>query len=234
MIDFAKLSAPFDPASVSWRIGNTTGDKKKAMALAYIDARDIYDRLDEVAGPANWQCRYPIADKKTVCEIGIKIGEEWVWKANGAGDSKIESEKGALSDSLKRAAVAWGMGRYLYDIDSPWVEIEPQGNSFRIKASERPKLLRALGGNAATSERSNGSTRPPARQQPAYGMDGEAMASAIIDRFNMATNMEALNATANHEPTKVDIDQLPDDLKTKVRKAYSAKKMELNNVLGAG
>lgn len=226
MIDFAKLSAPFDPASVSWRIGNTTGDKKKAMALAYIDARDIYDRLDEVAGPANWQCRYPIADKKTVCEIGIKIGDEWVWKANGAGDSKIESEKGALSDSLKRAAVAWGMGRYLYDIDSPWVEIEPAGNSFRIKASERSKLLSALGGKSAP-ERSNGSTRPPARQQePAVSVDD------LIERVAMAQTFQALKATKGHEGFRHDYLALDKTGRAKVEAAIAEKEAMFG--MGAG
>lgn len=142
MIDLNALSAPFPPAKVSWRVGSTTQDKKKGMALAYVDARDVMDRLDEVCGPAGWQCSYPHANGKTVCSIGIKIGDEWVWKANGAGDTDIEAEKGALSDAFKRAAVCWGIGRYLYDLDSPWVDIEPAGRSFRIRASELARLTK--------------------------------------------------------------------------------------------
>jgi hypothetical protein len=148
---FSMLAAPFPPERVSWRVGSTTADKKKGMALAYIDARDVMDRLDVVCGPGGWQCRYPHANGKTVCEIGIYVtlpgdGAEWIWKADGAGDTDVEAEKGALSDAFKRAAVRWGIGRYLYDLASPWVELEPMGRSFKIKDSEIPKLRKVLGG----------------------------------------------------------------------------------------
>lgn len=146
MIDFNKLAAPFPPNRVSWRVGSTTADKKRGMALAYCDARDVMVRLDEVCGPAGWQCQYPHANGKTVCAIGIKVGDEWVWKADGAGDSDIEAEKGALSDAFKRAAVRWGVGRYLYDVESPWVELEAAGRSFKIKDSEMARLAKLLGG----------------------------------------------------------------------------------------
>lgn len=146
MIDFAQLTAPFPPERVSWRVGATSQDKKKGLALAYIDARDVMERLDKVVGPANWQSRYPHANGKTVCEIGLKIGDEWVWKADGAGDTDVEAEKGALSDAFKRAAVRWGIGRYLYDFESQWVEIEPAGKSYSIKQSEYKRLEKLIGG----------------------------------------------------------------------------------------
>jgi hypothetical protein len=46
--DIRALFAPFPPGRVSWRVGSTTQDKKRGMALAYIDARDVMDRLDAV------------------------------------------------------------------------------------------------------------------------------------------------------------------------------------------
>lgn len=140
MIDIKALTAPFPPDRVSWRVGSTTADRKRGMALAYIDARDVMDRLDEVCGPENWQCRYPHANGKTVCEIGIRINGEWIWKADGAGDTDFEAEKGALSDAFKRAAVRWGIGRYLYDLEAPWVDIEVSGRSVRIAPYETAKL----------------------------------------------------------------------------------------------
>lgn len=161
MTDLAKLKAPFAPDRISWRVGSTNADKSKGMALAYIDARDVQDRLDEVCGVDGWQCRYvPMHDKKTVCEIGIKIygnltatmgagTVEWVWKADGAGDSDVEAEKGALSDAFKRAAVKWGIGRYLYDLDSPWVALEPAGRSFKIAAGEYARLRSLLAKDAS-------------------------------------------------------------------------------------
>lgn len=143
-IDFAKLRAPFPPEKISWRVGSTNKDKNKGMALAYIDARDVMERLDEVCGPRNWQCRYPHANGKTVCDIGIKVEGEWVWKADGAGDTDFEAEKGAMSDALKRAAVRWGIGRYLYDIDASWVAIEAVGKSYKIADSALPNLRKLL------------------------------------------------------------------------------------------
>lgn len=153
MVDFARLAAPFPPARVSWRVGSTNKDKTKGMALAYIDARDVMDRLDAVCAPAGWQCRYPHANGKTVCEVGIKVGEEWVWKADGAGDTDYEAEKGALSDAFKRAAVRFGIGRYLYDVESPWVEVEPMGKSFKIKEHEYRRLRRLLTGEPPPPEK---------------------------------------------------------------------------------
>ena len=144
-----ELSAPFPPDAISWRVGSTNKEKTKAMALAYIDARDVMDRLDKVVGPANWQNKYSHANGKTVCDLAIRVDGEWVWKADGAGDTDVEAEKGAFSDALKRAAVRFGIGRYLYGIKSPWVEIREQGRSYVIAESEYKKLealLRADGG----------------------------------------------------------------------------------------
>lgn len=137
---FQRLSAPFAPDRISWRVGSTNQAKTSGMALAYIDARDVMERLDDVCGPAGWANRYPHANGKTVCEIGILCEGQWIWKADGAGDSDIEAEKGALSDAFKRSAVRWGIGRYLYDIPSPWVEIEQRGRSSIIKEDEHKKL----------------------------------------------------------------------------------------------
>lgn len=121
--DIAKaLKRPFPVSQISWRVGATTKDKSKGVALAYIDARDVMHRLDDVFG-LNWQARYSHAEGKTICEIGAKIDGDWVWRAGGAGDTDIEAEKGAISDAFKRAAVLWGVGRYLYDLPNHWVPL---------------------------------------------------------------------------------------------------------------
>lgn len=154
---FEQLAAPFPPDKVSWRVGTSnkkrrqreTGDNNakatKGQVLAYIDARDVMDRLDEVCGPGGWQNRYTHADKKTICEIGIRVDDGWVWKADGAGESDIEAEKGALSDAFKRAAVRWGIGRYLYHLPTPWVDLDERE---QIPDHERRKLEGLLRGRA--------------------------------------------------------------------------------------
>lgn len=140
-MDLNKLKEPFPRELISWRVGAMNKEKTKAIPLAYIDARDVMQRLDEVCGVGGWQALYPHANGKTSCKIGIKIGDEWVWKENGAGDSDIEATKGAFSDAFKRAAVLWGVGRYLYDVPNIWVEID---NLKRIKTPNDPRFAKAL------------------------------------------------------------------------------------------
>jgi hypothetical protein len=138
---FDALSEPFPLEYIEWRVGSTNGDKSKGLALCYVDARAVMDRLDSVCGPDGWQCNYSAAPGNAIiCNLGVLIAGDWIWKADGAGATDVEGEKGMLSDALKRAAVRWGVGRYLYDLKSPWVELEPAGRSVKIKDSERKKL----------------------------------------------------------------------------------------------
>lgn len=132
-----RLKKPFPADRIHWRIGARTKDKSRGIPLAYIDARDVMQRLDDICEPHNWQCRYTHADRIVVCEIGIresvflpsKSGElNWLWKANGAGETQVEGEKGGCSDALKRAAVLWGIGQYLYQLPNVWVDLDERGN----------------------------------------------------------------------------------------------------------
>ena len=131
----AKLAAPFPTDRISWRVGAMTKDQSKGIGLAYIDARDVMDRLDSVIGAEGWQCRYTHCGTATVCELGIITHNNWVWKADGSGDTDIEAEKGALSGAFKRAAVRWGIGRYLYELENVWVPLD--NKRFTAEAQDR-------------------------------------------------------------------------------------------------
>lgn len=135
---FHLLSEPFPKESIRWRAQMVRGDK--ALALAYIDARDVMGRLDAACGPGGWQSEHFDVGGKTGCKIGvyIKNGDYgmWVWKSDGAGATAVEGDKGAFSDALKRAAVNWGIGRYLYDLGATWVPCEvhtegPRSGKFK-------------------------------------------------------------------------------------------------------
>lgn len=102
-----QLKNPFDPKLVKFR---PTGGRN----AAYIDARDVMKRLDDVMGPENWQDNYKDVNDGFVCELTLRIDGEWITKSNGANRTKVEPTKGGISNSLKRAAVNWGVGRYLY------------------------------------------------------------------------------------------------------------------------
>lgn len=121
------LAAPF--REVSFRIGSRTHDKARGMVLTYIDARDVMDRLDGVLGPGNWSTEFKEVAGRVVCRLTIRPPDEveWVSKEDGAGETDMEGEKGALSDAFKRAAVHFGVGRYLYQEPQVWVELEAEG-----------------------------------------------------------------------------------------------------------
>ena len=142
-----ELARPFAPEDLEWRIQVTSKDKTSGLAIPYVTNRAIQDRLDEVVGPENWYNDYKPwhgNGKKDAQICGISIyfeGKGFITKWDGAEDSDIEPIKGGLSDSMKRSAVQWGVGRVLYKMTKPlWVRIEQKGNSYVICDTERPKL----------------------------------------------------------------------------------------------
>ena len=112
------LKRPFPINKLRWRKGG--GSKE----LVYITARDVMDRLDEVCGIDGWQTEFDYIGDRMICKLyvcfhskGLEVSEwdkEWITKSDGADDSNIEGAKGGISDALKRAAVQFGIGRYLY------------------------------------------------------------------------------------------------------------------------
>lgn len=144
---FTALCEPFPIEEISWRPGSTNQGWKKpdeplrAKPLCYIDARVVMDRLDSVCGFDGWQCTYtPGVGTSIICNIGILIAGDWLWKGDGAGATDIEAEKGTLSDAFKRAAVRWGVGRYLYEIEVPFKDWVLLDEKKRIREEEGPKL----------------------------------------------------------------------------------------------
>lgn len=133
-----QLKDPFDPKFVKWRVGATNADKTKGIAIAYIDSREVMKRLDDVCGIAGWKDRHTAIEGGFICEIDIKIDDEWVTRSNAAGNTKVEPIKGGASDAFKRAASTWGVGRYLYYLPNVWVAIKPAGKSFAL--AEIPEL----------------------------------------------------------------------------------------------
>ena len=131
-----KLQAPFTPEEIEWRVGATNSPKTQGLVFPYLTSRAIQDRLDEVFNPGNWRNAYrPWKDKAQIGIIEIWDDDRkiWIGKEDGADDSDFEPTKGGLSDAMKRAAVQWGIGRYLYKLPEMWAEIAPRGKSFVVK-----------------------------------------------------------------------------------------------------
>lgn len=140
-INLTELRVPFQSKDIEWRVQRSgmKNGKGWVQATPYINARAVQDRLDDVCGPNNWRNEYQAGPAGGVLAgISIKVNDEWVTKWDGAGNTDVESVKGGLSDALKRAAVQWGIGRYLYKLESQYRPVEDQGDNF-IVVYEDPK-----------------------------------------------------------------------------------------------
>lgn len=127
-----RLKAKFPASDIEWK-PQKSGFKRDgnpyALVVAYLDARAIQDRLDEVIGPENWSTSYRIFDKGVICTLTIN----GVSKEDGSEFTDIESFKGGISGAFKRAAVHWGIGRYLYDLPSTFALFTNDGKGKPIK-----------------------------------------------------------------------------------------------------
>lgn len=161
------LSAPFEAGEIKWKPGVISGSR--CLALAYVNARVVQDRLDEVLGVAGWQDDYEFLEGgEVVCRLKVRVGGEWLTKVDVGGQSEQPDEgdrkKAAVSDALKRAAVKFGIGRYLYRLPSQWVDYDPQKKQLKppqLPAFALPAPRQAKPNPAPVPE------KPAAKEEPA-------------------------------------------------------------------
>src|SRR5262245_39378141 len=143
------LSEPFDPEEIKWRVTATStqqtkhGPQKRGQLVAYADQRAYTDRLNDVFGEWGWTRSYDVqvaqnferrapGDKKqtavaakvvvvskvTIHGLGSHtgVGEEWADDENAATRAEAQA--------FKRACACFGLGRYLYDLDKAWVDLD--------------------------------------------------------------------------------------------------------------
>jgi hypothetical protein len=177
----AALAVPFDPKEVKFKPQMVKNNR--ALALAYVDARVIQDRLDEVLGVEGWQDEYQLLpDGSVVCKLRVKLGDEWVTKMDVGSPSEQpdggDRLKAAFSDSLKRAAVKFGIGRYLYRLQSQWVDYDPMKKQF----SQTPQLPAfALPHRPARQEEAKPSRRDAKPQPQGLPENGEELHRRLRD-----------------------------------------------------
>lgn len=173
------LAAPFELEEVKFKPQVIKGNR--AMALAYIDARVIQDRLDEVLGVEGWQDEYTrLEDGSVICKLRLRLGNEWITKMDVGSPSEQpdggDRTKAAFSDALKRAAVKFGIGRYLYRLPQVWCDYDPQKKQFTrtptLPAWAQPK--KAVAGKVEPKEE-----KPAARG--ALPADGRELAQRLRD-----------------------------------------------------
>ena len=175
-----KLSEPFPVDAIHWRVGATNKDKTKGIALAYVDARDVMDRLDDVVGCDAWQDLYVETPKgRMLCSLSLLINGEWITKSDGAGDTDVEGEKGGISDAFKRAAVKFGIARYLYRLDNVWCPIKQAGRSYKLASSPKLPSWAMPGGEQKVTKTEP--KRPPEPEKPKF--DPRARCEKWLDKL---------------------------------------------------
>jgi hypothetical protein len=132
------LAAPFAEGEI--KLKPAVVKEGRALALLFVDARCVMNRLDEVFGLGNWQTHYHAVEGGVVCRLRVRIGGEWVEHEDVGSYSEQPDDgdktKAAFSDSLKRAAVHLGIGRYLYSLPQQWLAYDNQKKRF----TEKPRL----------------------------------------------------------------------------------------------
>jgi hypothetical protein len=123
------LHEPLDIENVDFRI-QSINKGGYATILAYKNARVDMERLDAICGPEGWQRDHKEFKNNIYCGIGIKCGDQWIWKWDCGSESFTEKEKGEASDSFKRAGFNWGIGRELYDY--PLIQIKLDQSEFTL------------------------------------------------------------------------------------------------------
>ena len=130
-----------------WRV--QSANKWGASCVAYIDARQVQDLLDEVCEPQNWQCKYEEHKNNMFCSIGIRqlfdgeaiLDDAWVWKSDCGTESQVEKQKGEASDAFKRAAVMWGVGRFLYSQKIVKLPVKEKNGKFLPYSEKTGKFI---------------------------------------------------------------------------------------------
>lgn len=144
------LAIPFDLQVVQWRVTKWSEDGKCGLMMPYADPRAYSDRLNDLFTPAGWSRKYtvqtsapvqrsnrrPAAKILVTCEVTIACigtnsgtGEEWADKENAL--------TAAEAQAFKRSLSCFGLGRYLYDVEGEWVDLDQNGIPTRF-----PKLPR--------------------------------------------------------------------------------------------
>ena len=121
----AQLSAPFPEDEIHWRVQNARVNgqgEPQIKVVPYLDAKQVEQRLDDALTVARWKVTYQQIEGGFLATIGVFFGDPvgWVYRTDGAEETNIESTKGGISDAFKRAAVKFGVGRYLYVPAQRW------------------------------------------------------------------------------------------------------------------
>ena len=196
--------------------------------LAYADPRAYTDRLNAVFGPAGWTRDYRVqvvqnferkergATERTItakivvtCKLTIHgfgahtgLGEEWADNEN-AGTA-------AEAQAFKRACSCFGLGRYLYDLEGQWMDLDEHKRPCRRRDCPTGRCrMGTMRGHSARStppmgSRSRGRTARPKRQGWPVPAGGARPSEEVVRDCRLQLSKSVLRTVANTEdPDKI-------------------------------
>ena len=153
------MADPFDPSEIKWRVTATStqqskkGPIKRGQLVAYADQRAYTDRLNETFGEWGWTRAYAVQvaqnfervtrsgnkDEKqsTICAKVVVVSTVTVHglgSHTGVGEEWADDENSATraeAQAFKRACACFGLGRYLYDLDKIWEDLDQYNRPAR-------------------------------------------------------------------------------------------------------
>lgn len=167
------LAEPLEPTEVQFKIQSTNRDRTRGLVVAYVDAQRVQDRLDAAVRAGlleDWWAEYEVKERtsaeegetvyvvEAVLTLRLPSGRETSRRDVGEGDSL----KAAYSDAFKRAAVQFGIARYLYSVEKEWVRLENGGLPKEEERRLRSKLPRPGGGARELLPREAAQAQAPA------------------------------------------------------------------------
>ena len=203
----AELETPFPVDQVLWRVTNTANNRTRGQVVPYADPRAYTDRLNALVSPQGWTRSYETVTMNNITRtkrnaeivtgkilVTCKVTIDGLGTHSGTGEEWADEDNAmtaAEAQAFKRACSCFGLGRYFYDFDAPWVDIDDK--SRPKKAPSVPAWM--IPENWRKGQRSSGkaavSSQPPA--QGSGASNGTAVASHRNGNGNSAGSTAASN-----------------------------------------
>lgn len=233
-----QLQKPFPPEDIEWRVQQSGYDKNGkpwALIMPYVTNRAIQERLDDVFGVMGWSNKLEPVGDSFLC--GITVYKESpdglisITKWDGADQTDVESFKGGISNAMKRAGVQFGIGRYLYKLDTCFADLmENRSGTFKVKIVNKDKGLSGFFSYNAPqlpewALPENYNTKPIAEVPTAHPItvERDAHEKVIEDELGGRNLTAEADACKTLEELQVWYTNLPSDLKTKGSPAVAVK-----------
>lgn len=223
-----KLLEPFDPGEIKWRVTTTSkvhtkrGLQKRGQLVAYADQRAYTDRLNDVFGEWGWTRTYAVqvaqnferrlgsegkttavaakvvvVSTVTIHSLGAHtgVGEEWADDENAATRAEAQA--------FKRACACFGLGRYLYDLDKVWVDLDQYNRP--IQTPELPDWARPASAQPQHRAQPAPQSRPPAQpRQSLVQQETLAKVQELCEAVGFGLSRFVLRTyTGVPDPTKI-------------------------------